>query len=273
MKKIYLICTVFLALQYGCSDPRIDATSMEAMEESAKKIEAQLPEDEKERFRESLASLTAERVIGKAFAMSLQGADDSEIEKSVMESVKDLNGLTAQEIIDKADRTLAERRKREFQQIEREIAELLERKRLASEAEEMLAGFEVQNSSFYFRESSFTTQPIIELWVKNNTGHAVSRVYFEGTLATPGRSVPWLEDDFNYSISGGLEPGEDATWKLAPNQFGEWGRAPKDRKDMVLTVKVTRIDGADGEALYDAMFSNDEIDRLSELQSLLKGKD
>ena len=89
-------------------------------------------------------------------------------------------------------------------------------------------------------------QPIIELTVENRTGQAISRAYFEGTLASPNRSVPWHKDTFNYSISGGLEPGEKAAWSLAPNMFSGWGKieAPADA---VFTVTVERLDGADGE--------------------------
>ena len=67
---------------------------------------------------------------------------------------------------------------------------------------------------------SYSYKPIIELTVRNNTGHPVSRAYFEGVLSTPGRSVPWIKDSFNYQISGGLEPNEESTWRLAPNKIG-----------------------------------------------------
>ena len=81
--------------------------------------------------------------------------------------------------------------------------------------------------------------------------------------------MPWVDADFNYSIHGGLEPGESVTWKLAPNQFGEWGKAPKDRDDMVLTVTVDRIDDASGKAIFDAEFSKDDEDRLESLKQRL----
>ena len=52
--------------------------------------------------------------------------------------------------------------------------------------------------------------------------------------------------------------------------FGDWGKAPKDRKDMVFTATVTRIDGADGAALLDANFSDDDRKRLIHLRSTQK---
>ena len=109
-------------------------------------------------------------------------------------------------------------------------------------------------------------QPIIELTVKNGTSEAVSRAYFEGTLASPKRSVPWHKDTFNYGISGGLEPGEEASWSLAPNMFSDWGKidAPKDA---VFTVTVEQLDGPDGEPIYSTRaFSEHDQERLDELK-------
>ncbi|MFW6054222.1 MAG: hypothetical protein ACOC9J_05360 [Persicimonas sp.] len=106
---------------------------------------------------------------------------------------------------------------------------------------------------------------IIELKVTNNTDEAISRAYFKGTYATPSRSVPWLEETFNYSISGGLEPGESATWSLAPNTYSEWGSL-EERDDAVFTVEVTRLDGADGEALYEIGFDEDDAKKLDKLK-------
>ena len=126
-------------------------------------------------------------------------------------------------------------------------ADAAEKATPADDAE--LTKFRIIKSRFHLQKGSLSDDPIIELSVRNETGHPIARAYFEGTLLTPGRSVPWVKDEFNYEIAGGLEPGESANWRLSPNRFGEWGRAP-NRSDMVLTVKVTRLDGPNGEKLF-----------------------
>ena len=101
----------------------------------------------------------------------------------------------------------------------------------------------------------------IELAVTNSTEHAIARAHFDGTLATPGREVPWVEAAFDYSIPGGIEPGESAIWELELNMwFGEWSQAPSDREDMVLTVEVMRLDGADGESLFPKRFTEEDLE-------------
>ncbi len=86
-----------------------------------------------------------------------------------------------------------------------------------------------------------------------------------GTLASPGRSVPWLKEDFNYSIPGGLEPGELADWTLVPNSFGAWGTV-KAPKDAILTVEVVRLDGPNGKTLFDSKFDESKVERLTALK-------
>jgi hypothetical protein len=101
---------------------------------------------------------------------------------------------------------------------------------------------------------------VIELSVTNSTGRAVSRAYFDAILATPGREIPWVAAPFNYSIPGGMEPGESDTWRLSLNMFGEWSDAPADRQDMVLTVEAARLDGADGQRIFPERFTDADAD-------------
>ena len=91
----------------------------------------------------------------------------------------------------------------------------------------------------------------------------------KGALTSPGRSVPWLSEDFDCGIAGGLEPGEEKTVKLAPNRHGDWGNAPKDRSDLILTVEVLQDDGAANKKLFDSQLSNRDRERLDELKAAL----
>lgn len=138
-------------------------------------------------------------------------------------------------------------------------------------------------SRFYSRKRGLE-RPTIELTVKNDTvkngtakndmgkndtGKTVSRAYFHGILKSSGRSVPWVEDDFNHPTSDGVEPGAKTTWRLIPKS-GEWGKAPKNRSGMVLTITVLRLDGPHGQVLFDATgFDKDDEKRLTELRRRL----
>lgn len=176
-----------------------------------------------------------------------------------------LEGRTASQVLAVADSLKEAARQEELRQVEEEIGELQERRDLAEAARTRLAQFEVERARFIQRRDRLgMAQPIIELAVRSGTDHAISRAYFRGTLASPGRSVPWLREGFNYSIRGGLEPGESASWSLAPNMFGPWGDVDPPA-DAILTVEVVRLDGPDEEPLFAQPFTDWDVERLDGL--------
>lgn len=260
----YGMLAVLTSIMIGCSDPKIDASTDEAMKASSQKVRESLPESKRAEFDEALQVLAFSQIDMKAlFAEEAAGAGNLE---DKMRSA--LNGKTADEVIAEANRIKAERQARERVQALDEIKELEEKRKASVKARGELKKFEVLRSRFFMRERDFMgKQPIIELSVKNGTSTPVSRAYFEGTIASPGRSVPWHKDTFNYSISGGLEPGEEATWNLAPNMFSDWGKVDAPA-DAVFTVTVEKLDGPDGETLYSVQdFGEREARRLADLKS------
>lgn len=137
----------------------------------------------------------------------------------------------------------------EIARLQREQEKLAEALATATEAAQTLAKLEVSDASFSLGEDSIgMPRPIIKMTVKNNTGKAISEASFIGRLMSPGRSVPWLKEPFAYTIPGGLEPGEAATWQLAPNGFSAWGtvEAPEDAE---LLVTVVSVEGAAGDVI------------------------
>ena len=71
-------------------------------------------------------------------------------------------------------------------------------------------------------------------------------------------------ETFNYQISGGLEPGESAEWKLAPGMFGSWGSV-EIKPDMAFTVVAKRVDDADGQKLFAVDWTEKDEERLASL--------
>ncbi|MCK9522443.1 MAG: hypothetical protein M0R76_05270 [Proteobacteria bacterium] len=273
------IAIAFLLL-IGCSSPKVDTSSDETMKASIEKVRNSLPEAKRKDFDDSLQLLAFSQIeLKDIFTAGATGIDN------LTDKMKaSLNGKTGNQIIAEAEQIRKEREKQEQQQaLEREEQERqqaleeikeLEEKRLNSEnAREQLKKFQIIRSRFYMREQSYSRpQPIIEMTVKNGTGHAVSYGYFEGTVASLNRSVPWHKDTFAYKIPGGLEPGEEATWKLLPNMFSDWGKidAPNDA---VFTVTVKKLNDANNESIYSTdEFDKEDLERLNKLKKEYKIK-
>jgi len=279
MKLRFLPLALSLLLLTGCGPKRIDGSSDEAFKKSLESMGKSLSEDERKELTEGIMALALDGM--NIFQM---GAAPGLAEQSMREKLngKSFADIQAAIAVMKAERA-AEQLKRDKEaaeakakaaakkklQIETEVAELEAEKAKAEADAVALSKFEVSRSRFYFSESGYRQSPTIELSVKNGLPVAVSRVYFKAVLSSPGRSIPWVDDTFNHSISGGLEPSEEATWKLSPNMFSEWGKAPKDRQDMVLTVELTKVDGPDGKALFDGAFRDSKKERLERLKTTL----
>jgi hypothetical protein len=260
MKKQIIFLGLIILLS-SCNK-KIDGSSDEKMQSSIEEIKESLNEEERSKFEESLQLIMFH---GLDFGKILEEGNADNLITDIKSS---LDGKTASEIIAEGNRINAEIERKKKEQAKIEIEELYAAQSLTEQHRQELSKFEIKRSRFYKRKSGtyyVTEEPVIELTVKNGTGEAISRAYFTGTLSSPNRSVPWLKDDFNYQIAGGLEPGEETTWYLAPNMFSEWGTVDAP-KNTILTVETIKLDGADGEELYSInSFGEEEKERLEEL--------
>lgn len=261
--RLWVICAS-AAILAGCGEPKLDGSSEQAMKQSVEKVSSKLEPGKQAEFKEALQVVAFSQMNLGALMKGEQTPDGL-----AGKMFSELDGKTADEVIAKAASIKAERAAREKEQALKEIAELDALAAKAEEAKAQLATFEVSRSRFYMREKeySYRKEPIIEMTVRNGTQHPISRAYFKGTISSPGRSIPWLVEDFNYSIAGGLEPGEAQEWGLAPNMFSDWGKVDAP-EDALFTVEVVRLDGADGKALFDARgLTDSQVARLEKLKA------
>jgi len=199
-------------------------------------------------------------------------ADDLSKSLDTPKTAETTSGSTGSDAKPERPTGIADAMRKGFEEAQREsdiksLNELRERKVEFDKKLQALRSFRVLSANFSKEENSIgMREPIIALSIQNDTGHAVKRAYFRGVLASPGRAIPWIDDTFNYEIRGGVETGERADWRLAPNMFGDWGKvdiAP----DAQFTVTVIRLDGADDKELFgDVRFGEHDEKRLAELE-------
>ncbi len=242
----------------ACS-PTVDGSSDESFEASLERVRQALPEAQLAAFDTAVITvgLGDLSLLEAGFA---EAASPGQLSRTVRER---MDGKTAADVFAMSDSIVAERRERAREAALEEIEEL-EVKKAASEAATVeLAKFEVVRARFYQEEGVFGSEPKIGLTLRNGTASAVSRAYFRGQVVSAGRAVPWIDEEFNFSLPGGIEPGEPGDWTLSPNTFSEWGNETPD--DAIFIATVIRIDGPDGEALFDMDFDNQDQERLDVL--------
>lgn len=78
--------------------------------------------------------------------------------------------------------------------------------------------------------------------------------------------MPWLKDEFNFSVSGGIEPGETYDTVLEPNMFSDWGKV-EPPADAIFTVEIVELSGNDDAILLSSKsFSESDRERLAKLK-------
>lgn len=158
---------------------------------------------------------------------------------------------------------------RERTEAEKELRELRSKRARDLIAKKEIALFVVE-SSFVFpggENLAGATQPMVTLSVENKTQHRISKAYFIAAFTFRGRAanVPRVENQLEYAIHDGLEPGGVATWTLDARVAS--GLPTLEKRDgLALQVTTTRLDGPDGKPLFERKWTRSDEERLALLR-------
>jgi hypothetical protein len=185
-----------------------------------------------------------------------------------------LQGLSAHDIALKAD-SLGPRVTKAFdaRYATAYVAKLTAAKHSFAQARDSLSKFQIESASLTQERGFIGLESHIALTVLNGTSHSISRAFFSADVRSLGREIPWIEETFNYTIPGGLAPGERATWHLTPKMFaGSWNnvQVPSDAR---FTATVVKLAGPDAEPLWGgAEFTPQDQKRLDSLTKVVARK-
>ncbi len=101
--KLFSIALIAITLT-ACGKAKLDTTSKEAMNESSKKVMAELSPEDQERFQMTLLSIYMSKALSNL-------DNPKEAEKAMLEVNADLNGKTAEEIFEYAEKLKEEKSK------------------------------------------------------------------------------------------------------------------------------------------------------------------
>jgi hypothetical protein len=128
-----------------------------------------------------------------------------------------------------------------------------------------LNAIQVYDSKYHWKSNGFSLEPLISFSISNYTAIPIRRIFLDAVLSSPGRTVPWVKESFNYEFPGGLEPGEVQYLNLDPGYSGNWRHQDlKTVKDALLTLTVRDAEDADGQRIR-VEFSEDDQKRLNVL--------
>lgn len=222
---VFALAAVLLAGVASAADLRIDGSSKETFDRSAKAMADTLSESDKEIFARGLMNIIitdyppAKGAEGLAvFAFASAAVDAAHITAA---------GKTLPEIMARGRKLAAETGGGETANQNPEINVREQRRACLRKA------VTVQNAAI--KKKDFGTD--ISFEVDNRLPWAISGVRIGYRATSPGRPVPWMEKDFALAVPGGIQPGE--VRRLATSAFPPGG-APPD-----LTIEAEILDVAD----------------------------
>ncbi len=255
-KKVIIYSVIFLSFLsililgiLNLTKPRIDTSSDENMRTSTERLRDSLNDEQKAKFEQAVRYIAFDGLT----LSDIMSTDDTI--KKIKEKFKNKS----------YDDIIVDARKI----IKREIADLNNEKAASEAARKSLESIVVEKTTLTTDNSGFMPRRILYLLVKNNTGQTLSTVAFNIKTFSPGREVPYLNDDFKYEIPGGIQAGEKLEWQLEPNTFlnSEWNR---DVPNGIIKIKAIACSDANGNLIFQDTWDDEKDKLMQTLKEFMK---
>lgn len=200
----------------------VDGSTQESYERSVKAMVESLPEEDREVFGKGLMNLIITHYPPAQGAEGFQALQF--IEPAIEAAHITLDGVSKSEILARGRELAAKSGKKDAEETgpdpKAALRECLQERIILSDvaAEEGRYGH------------------TIHMNVTNNLSWAIAGIRVGYKVLSEGRSVPWEQDDFSLSISGGIEPGE--TREIRTSLHGIPAIAPKE---LIATAEVLDV--------------------------------
>jgi len=113
----------------------------------------------------------------------------------------------------------------------------------------------ISNPKFFFRKVVLQKyggldEAVISFGVSNHSSVAIRRIFLRALLKSDQRAVPLAEPRIDYTIPGGLQPGETKRFDLDAATNGDWSEvSKKEARRAVLSLTPSAIEDATGERI------------------------
>lgn len=181
----------------------VDGTTVESYERSVRAMVDTLPEADRPVFAKGMMNMI---ITGYPAAAGVEGLALMSIMPAAVDAAHiTLDGVTLKQIMERG-RSLADSQAGAADAATNDLA--------TDRQACLVSAVSIENAKV--EKGAYNT--LLTMTVTNGLGWAVSGLRFEYSVATPGRSVSWLEDDVSLAIAGGIEPGESRT--VSTSLFG-----------------------------------------------------
>jgi hypothetical protein len=236
MKRSVLAILCCFLLAACIFDPAFDTSSWEAFQKSSDAVRERLSNNDLRRLEIALKYLLvagSQKIDGQMLNNVVASESFVNPQLILARLGPKINGRSAAAII--KDLSI---------KLDAEISEIESR---MQNSEGVLTTVEVGSATYYWRRSGYINKPVIDFSVYNGGKVPISRVYINGVLTTPNRSIPWVKQSFTLNFKGGLEPRERQRMTFE-SLAGEWSdKNLSGLTNAKLKLTVTNFEDASGE--------------------------
>ena len=255
--------TAALALT-GCYDDAatLDTRDGGTLSDSVSQMTSELAPPQAEALGDALFTLSfgSETPPGEPVAISALAREPERVAARLRHQV---DGLTAQEIIDAARTYKLVSVEGELDRLQREIEKWSS---YAISAKTLMRTIALRSPRYYWHENGTVERAVIDFEIVNNSPISLKRIVVMGNLQSPSREIPWARGTFSYTFPGGLEPGERQRLKLLAHTFGAWSQeALREATDADLTLALINVRDA-----HDTPLIPTEVERLDEMRAQIR---
>jgi len=239
----------------GCERERMEIRNVNELESSLTALGEQVEPGRRGLLDEAITYL----VGGEA---SLDVDAKTAFPDLVLELYRPILGMTAEEIIDSAQRT-------RLIEVQLAIAEFEEKQLTSEQNVQDLRRFTLEKSRVFKRNRGYLEWPVIEFRAGNNTDQRVWLIHFRAALLRPGAAEPLLIEEFDQLVLDGLAPDQRALWRIEPLQE-EWISLIEPHPDLRFTLEVMRLEALGGKVIAATEWGEVETARLAAYRQKLE---
>lgn len=241
------LAAVAVALLGGCGPPTLDTTSLEKLQLSIAEMQELLEPADQERFQEALKYLAGGVTPADAVA-------DPALEPLLLGVFRPLENRAAEALISQAYA-------RRAGQVREIVAELETRRDAAVEVRSELSRLRLSRALVFKRNRGFLQWPVIQLEATNGAAETVHLIRLRASLLAAGEPEPWMLEDIDRLVMGGLAPGASEIWRIEPEQQ-EWIQLIDPHPNVSFSLEVTGLYGLGGRVLAETDWTAVEAHRL-----------
>jgi len=275
----------------------VDTSSQAAFVKSLDEIRMHVAEEDRERFEAAVEELMYapfinhdrkinldrfinEEAWGRLITQVLKARFDANPEFYLDAVTSYLDGKTASEIMIDADKRVLSRLESQLTalkgcileneaELNETFAKSIEGEIQIDLAKTMIGQISIGQARYSYPEDGGFA--CLSYQITNNTPIPIRKVYIDAILETPGRSTPWVEDLITLKVPGGIEPGEQLSFKQEM-WHDIWKHGPfRNRDDLVLTLRALDFEGPEGECIVAQDGDSDVVQTISDLERRIAG--